>query len=163
MIIRHIIAFTAILFSYLSYAQMGSPGDGETQAVALHPFDSNIIYAGAAKGLCKTTNGGLDNWPEYGLTTLSPRALAVSSAQPDRVYAGTHKMGVFLTEDAAKTWRPINSGLSDLRIRAMVIHPNDDQIVYVGTEGTGVFKTTDGGHSWVQMNRHLLDKRIQNR
>ena len=34
-----------------AYAQMGSPGGGETQALALHPTNPQIIYVGAAKGL----------------------------------------------------------------------------------------------------------------
>ena len=38
------------------FAQMGSPGGGETQAVALHPTNSQILYVGAAKGLCKTVS-----------------------------------------------------------------------------------------------------------
>ena len=57
--------FAAFLSAQYIHAQMGSPGHGETQAVALHPTNPDIIYAGAAKGLCKTLNGGKDNWPTY--------------------------------------------------------------------------------------------------
>ncbi len=39
-------------------AQMGSPGGGETQTIALHPTDPGIIYAGMTKGVFRSTDGG---------------------------------------------------------------------------------------------------------
>jgi photosystem II stability/assembly factor-like uncharacterized protein len=156
--------FTLILISLLSQilsAQMGSPGHGETQAIALHPTNPDILYAGAAKGFCKTLEGGKDNWPVYGLDTLSPRVIAVSQSNPDIIYAGTYEMGVHKSENGASSWKAINNGISDLRIRALVLHPQDDQVVFAGTEGYGIFKTTDGGDSWKEVNSGLIDKVIR--
>jgi photosystem II stability/assembly factor-like uncharacterized protein len=142
-------------------AQMASPGHGETQSIALHPTDPNILYAGAAKGLCKTLEGGADGWPVYGLDSFSPRAIVVSKTNPDILYAGTCEMGVHKSDNAAKSWKAVNTGITDLRIRALVIHPSDNRIVYAGTEGTGIFKTVDGGQSWDEMNTGLVDKVIR--
>ncbi|MBH55432.1 MAG: hypothetical protein CMI18_13950 [Opitutaceae bacterium] len=150
-----------ISICHYSLGQMGSPGHGETQAICLHPIDPMIIYAGAAKGLCKTVEGGKDNWPTYGLDTFSPRAIVISRSNPELLYTGTYEMGVYKSKDAAGSWTSASDGIYDLRIRAMVIHPQDDQIVYAGTEGTGVFKTTDGGQSWKEVNHGLLDKVIR--
>ena len=149
------------LLSQYSAAQMGSPGHGETQAVALHPTNPEILYAGAAKGFCKTLNGGKDNWPVYGLDTYSPRVIAVSQSNPDIIYAGTYEMGLHKSVNGASSWKAINNGVSDLRIRALVLHPNNDQIVFAGTEGNGVFKTVDGGNSWEEMKSGLIDKVIR--
>ena len=148
-------------FCHLAWPQMGSPGHGETQAIALHPTNPDIIYAGAAKGFCKTIMGGKDNWPTYGLDSYSPRAIVISNSNPDLLYAGTYEVGVFKSEDAALDWEAVNNGITDLRIRTMVIHPDDDQIVYAGTEGTGVFKTVNGGESWKEMNHGLIDKVVR--
>ncbi|MCP5119276.1 MAG: hypothetical protein GY953_51395, partial [bacterium] len=90
-------------------AQMGSPGGGETQAIALHPTDANIIYAGAAKGLCRTTKAGKDNWPSSGLETYSPRAIVINPAAPNTVYAGTYEMGIYKTTNAAASWKAVNA------------------------------------------------------
>ncbi len=140
---------------------MGSPGHGETQAIALHPTNPDIIYAGAAKGLCKTLRGGLDDWPSFGLEMVSPRTIAVSQNHPDLLYVGTHKTGVYRSDDGAKNWKQLNQGTTVLRIRALVIHPQDDRIVFAGTDGTGVFKTMDGGATWREMNRGLIDKVVR--
>lgn len=150
--------FATLLMSHGLWAQMASPGHGETQAIALHPTNPEIIYAGAAKGLCKTQKGGLDSWPLYGLDTYSPRAIVISPTNHDLLYAGTYEMGVFRSDNAASSWKAVNHGIADLRIRALVIHPQDDRIVYAGTEGTGIFKTVDGGETWEEMNIGLIDK-----
>ena len=77
-----------------AHAQMGSPGGGETQAIVLHPTNPQIIYVGAAKGLCKTTQAGQDNWPSTGLANLGPRHIVLDPSNPDLSYTGTYKMGV---------------------------------------------------------------------
>jgi photosystem II stability/assembly factor-like uncharacterized protein len=150
-----------LLSNQILVAQMGSPGHGETQAIALHPTDPMILYAGAAKGLCKTTNGGQDDWPTYGLGTYSPRAIVVSTSNPDLVYAGTHEVGVYRSLDGGLSWEAVNEGITFREIRAMVIHPKDDQIVYAGTDGGGVFKTTNRGNSWKEINRGMIDKVVR--
>ena len=142
-------------------AQMGSPGGGETQAIALHPIDPNVIYVGAAKGLCKTTQGGLDDWPSTGLETLSPRAVVIDPIATDTVYAGTYEMGVYKTVDGAATWTAVNEGLINLQVRALAINSVSSQVLYVGTDGGGVFKTLDGGANWAAVSRGLLDKVVR--
>lgn len=143
------------------FAQMGSPGGGETQAIALHPLDPNVIYVGAAKGLCKTTRGGLDNWPSTGLETLSPRVIVINPREPDTVYAGTYEMGIYKTVDGAAEWKAVNRGLGNLAVRAVAIEDASPQVLYAGTDGGGVFKTVDGGANWSEKNRGLLDKVVR--
>lgn len=155
------IAGLAFCFAVALAGQMGSPGGGETQAIALHPTEANIIYAGAAKGLCKTTSGGQDNWPSTGLDSLSPRVLAINPEAPDTVYAGTYEMGVYKTANAAATWEPASQGLSDPRIRALVLDPDEPDTLWAGTDGGGIFMTADGARTWTEKNRGLLDKVIR--
>lgn len=139
-------------------AQMGSPGGGETQAIALHPTDGNILYVGAAKGLCKTTRGGKDNWPSTGLENVSPRVIALDPANPDTIYAGTYEMGVYKSSDAAKHWTHASHGIANLRVRALVALPG---ALYAGTDGGGIFRSTNGAASWQEINRGLLDKVVR--
>ena len=90
-------ALLTVGFPVVGSGQMGSPGGGETQAIALHPMDTQIIYAGAARGLCKTTQGGADGWPSTGLEALSPRVVALDPQNPDVLYVGTYQSGVYKT------------------------------------------------------------------
>jgi len=138
--------------------QMGSPGQGETQAVALHPKDPRILYAGAGKGLCKTLKGGKDNWPTVGLDRLSPRVIVLDPSNPEIVYAGTYEMGVHKSSDGGAHWEAVNNGLTYPAIRALAITPD---AIYAGTDGGGVFKSTDKGKQWSEVNRGLIDKTVR--
>jgi len=141
--------------------QMGSPGGGETQAIALHPTDTQIIYVGAARGLCKTTEGGADGWPSTGLEALSPRVIALSSANPDVLYVGTYQSGIYKTSDAAASWRPASTGLTNLHVRGIVVDWDNSERIYAATDGGRVFKSMDGGANWHQANRGLVDKTLR--
>jgi photosystem II stability/assembly factor-like uncharacterized protein len=138
--------------------QMGSPGQGETQAIALHPRSPLVIYAGAGKGLCKTLDGGKDNWPAVGLERLSPRVIALDPGDPEIVYVGTYKMGIYKSTDAGAHWSAMNDGLTWLGIRALVFSMDT---LYAGTDGGGVFQSTNGGAEWREMNRGLIDKTVR--
>ena len=141
--------------------QMGSPGGGETQAVALHPRDTQIIYAGAARGLCKTTRGGADGWPSTGLEALSPRVIALDPQNPDVLYVGTYQSGVYKTTDAAASWHAASTGLTNLKVRGIVVDSDSSERIYAATDGGGVFKSVDGGATWNQANRGLVDKTLR--
>jgi len=145
----------------LALAQMGSPGDGHTQAIALDPRDPKILYAGAGKGLCRQVLGSGDNWPAIGLETRGPRAVVIHPRDPGVVFAGTYEMGVYKRGGEGKPFVPVNSGLGGMRIRALVMDPADPDVLYAGADGEGVFRTADGGGSWQEKNRGLIDKTIR--
>ena len=156
-----LLALATVSSQVMGLAQMGSPGGGETQVIALHPTDPGTLYAGAAKGLCKTTSGGKDNWPSSGLEALSPRAIVLDRSKPQVLYVGTYEMGVYKSTDGARSWSRTSSGITNGRIRGLVIDPENGQIVYAGTDGGGVFKTVDGGKNWREANRGLVDKTLR--
>ncbi len=146
------------LWLWFALLQMGSPGGGETQAIAFHPNDPQIIFAGAAKGFCKTTRGGKDNWPTVGLDGLSPRVIVVDPAAPDTIYAATYEMGVYKSIDGGAKWNPANQGLTDGHVRALVLSGGS---LFAGCDGGGVFRSADGGSSWTEANHGLIDKVVR--
>ena len=101
--------------------------NGRTNAIAVHPGNDRIAYAGAAGGgVWKTDDGGahwrplFDRQPSLGDGQISlaigePAAVAIDPADPDIIYAGTGP-------------RKIVSG---------------------SAVAVGLFKSTDGGASWV--------------
>ena len=107
---------------------VSNEGDnGRTNAVAVHPRDSQIAYIGAAcGGVWKTTDGGaswrplFDRQPSLGNGQISlaigePAAVAIDPTDPDVIYAGTGPRKVVANSAVA----------------------------------VGLFKSTDGGASWV--------------
>jgi len=136
----------------------GYKGLGRLNAIAFHPTDPDIFYAGApAGGLWKTTVGGNDWFP---LTddqpTLGVSSIVVSHLNPDVIFIGTGDrdagdamgMGVFRTNDGGATWMPWNTGMGNATVGRMIMHPTNHLIIYAATS-SGVFKTVDGGATWL--------------
>ncbi len=118
--------------------------------------------AGPGTGFFKSTDGG-DHWTELtnrpGLPDgLKGRiGLAVSPAQPDRVWAiidaELGSKGVFRSDDGGATWTRVNED-ADLTQRPWYYHhifadPKDPNTVYV--LNVRFWKSTDGGETFEQM------------
>jgi len=88
------------------------------------------------------------------------RVLAVTGVpgQPARFYFGAVNGGVWQTDDAGRTWRPIFDAQPIGAIGAIAVAPSDPNVLYVGTgeadmrsdisQGAGVYKSTDAGKTW---------------
>jgi photosystem II stability/assembly factor-like uncharacterized protein len=92
-----------------------------------------------------------------------------ASSRPDTFFFGAAGGGVWRTDNAGRTWRPLFDSGPTAPIGAIAVAPSDPQTVYIGAgqpeprydvaSGTGVFKTTDGGKSWralgLEATRHI--------
>ena len=91
------------------------------------------------------------------------RSLAIHPANGDIVYAGTANGGVWVTEDAGQSWRPLMHDEGALEIGALAVHLNDplnpigDVTIIAGTgeptplpsyAGVGILRSTDSGATW---------------
>ncbi len=140
---------------------------GRALAAAGIPGQSSTFYFGAVDGgVWKTSNAGLTWEPIYdGQINPSIGALAISSSDPNIIYAGTGEAdmrsditygeGVYKSTDGGMHWESL--GLKDTRhIGKILVDPDNPNIVLVAALGhayapnkeRGVFRTTDGGKSW---------------
>jgi len=91
------------------------------------------------------------------------RALAVTGVrgQPEVFYFGAVGGGVWRTDDAGRTWKPIFDAQGIASIGAIAVAPSNPQIIYVGTGeadmrsdisyGNGMYKSADGGKTWTHI------------
>jgi photosystem II stability/assembly factor-like uncharacterized protein len=127
------------------------------------PRSPLVWYAGvesedvALAGVYKTEDGG-SIWKALpGLTGKSVWALAIWSAQPDVIAAGTSS-GVFLSSDAGANWSRISpeSNPELQPVVALAFHPTDRNTIYAGTTHLP-WRTRDGGAHWESIHVGMID------
>ncbi len=100
---------------------------------------------------------------ESHLVGMQPVCVAIDPLLPQRVYCGTFGRGLWRSEDAGRTWKPIGdlgaamepnegSGITSAMVTAVAVsateRSNGYGVVYAGTEPTALFRSEDGGDLW---------------
>src|SRR5262245_4468576 len=80
-----------------------------------------------------------------------PTCLASDALVHGRAWCGTHRDGVFRTDDGGRSWRSV--GLADRLIMAITASPVERDVVWVGTEPSEVWRAADAGTTWKQTSR----------
>jgi photosystem II stability/assembly factor-like uncharacterized protein len=129
-------------------------------APAEPPAEGAVPVAGAAAGT------GLDpgllstlRWRLIGPFRGGRTVAAVGvPGQPDVFYVGVNNGGVWKTDDAGRTWRPLFDGQPTQSIGALAVAASDPRVIYAGSGeglqrpdlsvGDGIYKSTDGGETW---------------
>jgi photosystem II stability/assembly factor-like uncharacterized protein len=133
--------------------------------MAVHPQDSQLIYAATGSGLYKSQDGG-DTWQHmealdeivFTIPILDPDAAATPNIvldvvldpfDPNVLYAASARAGVFKSEDGGESWAQASAGM-DPNEAVMDIEPDPNRqgVLYAATNLSGVFVTTDGGQLW---------------
>jgi photosystem II stability/assembly factor-like uncharacterized protein len=131
--------------------------EGPIRALAVHPGDARILYAGTVAGVFRSGDGGA-SWvaSSAGMAGGAVHALAVDPGNPAVVWASADEPGplhVYRTADGGAIWQstiirgpgfgtPSNFGF----VRSLVIRPGSSR-VYAGWHEI-VFWTDDGGGMW---------------
>lgn len=106
----------------------------DIQVLEMDPANSQVIYAGSADGLYKSTDGGT-HWSAIntGLTNTDVRTLVIDPNNGQHLYVGTWGGGVFRSGDGGANWTAFNDGLDNKNIYALTIAANS-QALYLGTQ-----------------------------
>ena len=144
---------------------------GRVSAIAIHPTDMNIIYAGAAQGGVWRSDDAGENWRP--LTdrecSLAMGSIAIDPVNPDIIYAGTGEQhfsgdsyygcGVLRSLDAGETWEQLGAQAyvdggrgGGARIARVVIDRatagSATSTTVLAASTFGLFRSTDSGRSW---------------
>src|SRR5256884_3538862 len=141
--------------------------------------DPETVYAGVEDAaLFRTTDGG-KNWHEVpglrghgsgpkwqpGAGGLGLHTILLDPKNPARMFIAISAAGAFRTDDAGKTWKPINKGLTSQYIpdphaevghcvHRIAMHPSKPNTLFM-QKHWDVMRSDDGGDSWTEVSGNL--------
>jgi len=152
---------------------------GRTLALAIHPEDPDLLFAGSASGgLWKSTTGGSgSNAWEYvstGFPVLGVGAIDIDPNEPEIMYIGTgesygstenfpgigpvrttrgsYGIGILKSKDGGQSWEKSLDWSVDQRrsVQKIQINPLRSNTIWAATT-VGLYRSRDGGENWVNI------------
>jgi len=140
--------------------------------------DPDMVYAGVEDAaLFRSTDGG-KNWHELaglrdakgsqwapGAGGLGLHTIIIDPSNHNRLFIAISSAGAFRTDDAGKTWKPINRGLHSLYIpnptaeighcvHRIAMHRSRPNVLFM-QKHWDVLRTDDAGESWREVSGNL--------
>jgi hypothetical protein len=141
--------------------------------------DPDTVYAGVEDAaLFRTTDGGY-TWREYptlraakghlwqpGAGGMGLHTILLDPANPKRIFVAISAAGVFRTDNAGESWRPINRGLKSAYelpdpnpevgfcVHRIALHPSRPNVLFM-QKHWDVNRSTDAGDSWQEVSGNL--------
>jgi photosystem II stability/assembly factor-like uncharacterized protein len=143
------------------------------------PTDPDTVYAGAEDAaLFRSTDGG-QTWQELpalrgvkghlwqpGAGGMCLHTIVLDPSQPERIFIAISAAGVFRTNDAGQTWRPMNRGLKSPYelpdpdaevghcVHRLAQHPSRPHVLFM-QKHWDVMRSDDASESWHEVSGNL--------
>lgn len=133
------------------------------RALAAHPGDPRLLFAGTEQGLFRSSDGA-DRWErvESPLNGLQIWSILLVPDAPETLLVGTCPSRLFRSEDGGRTWdeppvamRQECPRIMHTRVTALLADAGDPGTVWAGVEIDGLFRSRDAGRSWQPVGRGL--------
>ena len=126
------------------------------------PYPSSVVSSRwSALGPDRTDSFG---WQTSGRVS----AIAIHPRNPNTIYIGAAQGGVWRTDDAGASWRPLSDSECSLAMGSIAIDPVNPEIIYAGTGeqhfsgdsyyGCGVLRSTNGGMTWERLGSGVFQR-----
>jgi photosystem II stability/assembly factor-like uncharacterized protein len=148
-------------------------------AVAVHPTNPDVVYAGVEDAALFRTDDGGQNWNELpglrghrtgsawspGAGGLCLHTILIDPGNPQRMYIAISAAGAFRTTDGGTTWQPINKGLKSEGIpnptaevghcvHRIAMHRSKPRVLFM-QKHWDIMRSDDGGDSWQEVSGNL--------
>jgi photosystem II stability/assembly factor-like uncharacterized protein len=141
--------------------------------------DPDVVYAGVEDAaLFRSSDGGVswhelaglrghDSGPAWqpGAGGMCLHTILLDPAEPERIFVAISAAGAFRTDDAGRSWRPINRGLVSEFIpdptaevghcvHCLAMHPSRPNVLYM-QKHWDIMRSDDAGESWREVSGNL--------
>jgi photosystem II stability/assembly factor-like uncharacterized protein len=139
----------------------GLPEAPAVRALAVHPQNPEIVYAGTQAGPYRSADRG-EHWekvelPDHGLPVWS---VLFHPHDPDTILVGCENCEIYRSDDAGEHWTrlPVNVRFPDIttapganpakRVLKMDAATGEPDLIYAAIEVGGTLRSWDGGEHW---------------
>ena len=141
--------------------------------------DPNTVYAGVEDAALFRSTDGAHSWHELaglrghgtgpkwqpGAGGMCLHTILLDRSNPGRIYVAISAAGAFRSDDAGKSWRPINRGLKSQYIpdptaevghcvHRIAMHPSRPNVLFM-QKHWDVMRSDDSGDSWTEVSGNL--------
>jgi len=141
--------------------------------------DPDVVYAGVEDAALFRSSDGGKSWHELaglrghesgpkwqpGAGGMCLHTVLLDPGNPDRIFTAISAAGSFRSDDAGKSWRPINRGLNSQYIpdptaevghcvHRIALHPSRPNVLYM-QKHWDVMRSDDAGDSWHEISGNL--------
>jgi photosystem II stability/assembly factor-like uncharacterized protein len=127
--------------------------------VAVHPFDTNVVYIGTPDAVMESKDGGT-TWKRT-LTEArgAVQSLSIDQVDPQNIYMGTSN-GLYKSVDSGSSWMEVGAeAFGGKGIKEVAIAPTNSNTVYAAT-AAGVYGSADGGVTWQDLSKNANVKGV---
>jgi len=114
-------------------------------------------WSGDARGIYKTTDGGL-SWTRMAYQTVNNPTwfgdfdnLWAMAQAPDGTLFATSWRGIYRHDTESNVWNLLVTGLGNIQVRCVAYTPGDANTIYLGMADSTPWKSLDGGLSWINI------------
>ncbi|HVB76736.1 MAG TPA: exo-alpha-sialidase [Candidatus Nitrosotalea sp.] len=143
------------------------------------PSDPDVVFAGVEDAALFRSQDGGETWSELsglrghpsgaawqpGAGGMCLHTIVIDPARPARMFVAISAAGVFGTDDAGESWRPMNRGLRSEGIpdpdafvghcvHRIAMHPSRPDVLFM-QKHWDVMRSDDGGSSWYEVSGNL--------
>ena len=141
--------------------------------------DPDTVYAGVEDAALFRTQDGGRSWHELsglrrhtsgpswqpGAGGMCLHTIVLDPSRPERIFVAISAAGVFRSDDAGETWRPVNRGLRSATIpdqdaevghcvHRIAMHPSRPDVLFM-QKHWDVMRSDDAGESWHEISGNL--------
>ncbi len=142
-------------------AQLGLPDAPAVRAIAVHPLQPNIVYAGTQSGPYRSDDRG-EHWERVNTAdhNLPVWSFLFHPYDPDVMFVGYENCEIYRSDDADERWTrlPVSVRFPEIttahganpakRVLMLDASVNQPDLLYAAIEVGGTLRSTDGGEHW---------------
>lgn len=142
------------------------------------PSDPDLVYAGVEDAALFRSNNGGRTWHELaglrdaqgenwapGAGGMGLHTILLHPNNPERIFVAISAAGTFRTDDAGKTWKPVNRGLHSQYmpdptaeighcVHRIAMHPDKPDVLFM-QKHWDIMRSDDAGEKWYKVSGNL--------